>query len=212
MKKVLKKKKYSQALLSSRLGDGCFIKNGEYCFQFVCKFEDYLDYKLSCLKKIGIPFREDPKSITLSGYKEGSYSHNFISRNSTKLTEVACLTKKSVIQHLDKEGLIMYFLEDGSYHQRKHFMHLYCNSFTDEEVDALIEKLYEIYPIKRAVKRADRKKDGRSFPYLYIPVSVANIFRQDILDFLLRNNISSLLYKAGVSPSTTIETDYSESH
>ena len=212
MKKILQRK-YSQVLLSSKLGDGCFIKNGtEYCFSFVCKFEDYLDYKLDCLRAIGLPFRDNPKAITKSGYKEGAYSHNFLSRNHPKLTEIACLDKKKAIKHLNREGLIMYFLEDGSYHQRKHFMNLYCNSFTAEEVEALIEKIYELYPIKKAVKRMDRKRDGRAFPYLYLPVGVANIFKLDIRDFLLKNNISSLLYKTGISPSTTIETNHSESH
>ena len=102
-----------------------------------------------------------------------------------------------ILHKLDIQGLVYYFLDDGTYHQRKHFGHLYCNTFSDDEVEVLIDVLYKFYPQKRCTKRFDRKKDGRQYPYIYIPVVVMNEFKKDIKNFLEENNIDSLMYKVG---------------
>ena len=102
-----------------------------------------------------------------------------------------------ILHNLDKQGLVYYFLDDGTFHQKKHFGHLYCNTFSDEEVETLIDVFYKFYPQKRCSKRIDKKKDGRQYPYIYIPVVVMNEFREDIYNFLTENDIVSLKYKIG---------------
>lgn len=77
-------------------------------------------------------------------------------------------------------------------------MHIYCNEFSVEETNKLIEKFYQLYPIKACSFRWDKKKDGRKYPYIYIPVKTANVFKEDIKDFLLTNEINSMLYKVGI--------------
>lgn len=198
-------KKY-QGLLSSRLGDGGFIRNGvNYSVQFVSKFRDYLEFKRNLFISYGLPIRDNNITKLYSGYKEGAFSYQFYTRNSSIITEVALMTKIDVINYLNLEGLIMYYLEDGSFHQKKRFSHLYCNTFNPQEVNALIEKIYSIYPVKPPTLRWDRKRDGREFPYLYLPVPTTNELCEDTLNFLESNNIESLKYKVGISPSTTIE-------
>ena len=206
------KKVENQCLLSSKLGDGGFYLNGKtHYFLFVSKEKDYLMYKLNQLREAGIPMKDSPVGITKSGYKEGNFSFSFITRNSEKLSKVALMSVREAVDAMSLDGLIMFYLEDGTFHQRKHFMHIYCNTFSVEEAQYLIEKIYSLYPIKKCAIRWDKKKDGRKYPYLYIPVSVANVFKEDVKTFLEDNKIYSLLYKVGISPSTTIENTNSES-
>ena len=109
-----------------------------------------------------------------------------------------------ILDSLDLHGLILYYLDDGSLHKRKHFMHIYCNCFNYDETEHLIDIIYKFFPIKRCSHRFDKKKDGRKFNYIYIPTAVAYEFSIVVYKFLVDNNISSLLYKA-ISPSQTIE-------
>ena len=54
----------------------------------------------------------------------------------------------------------------------------------------------------------NKKKDGRKYPYLYIPVDTTKALIEDVFEFVEDNQLHSLYYKIGKSiPSTTIETD-----
>lgn len=210
------KKKYCQALLSSKLGDGGFYKNGngDYYFGFVCKELMYLKFKRDFILKRNRKLRllgSEPITKVFSGYKEGSYSYSFRTNRHRSLKSIAEMSVEEAIDNLDLDGLIMFYLEDGTYHKNKHFMHIYCNTFTIEECNYLIEKIYKFYPIKKCAIRYDRKKDGRKYPYIYIPVSVSNIFKLDVLEFIRLNDLACFLYKVGDSPSTTIENTNNES-
>lgn len=207
----MKTEKYNQLLLSGKIGDGCYVTQtseklrfGEYRYSmsFTSKNLDYLAHKKLELKKLGVVTGKFKK--VESGYKKGNFSSVFYTRVHPYLTKIGNISILECVNNLNMKGLIYYYLDDGTYHQKRHFMQLYCNTFNEEEVNALIEKIYEIYPIKRCSKRWDRKKDGRKYPYLYIPVSTSNIFKEDVKNFLINNDIPSMLYKSG-SPSTTIE-------
>jgi len=100
------------------------------------------------------------------------------------------------IAGLTKTDLIMWYLDDGSYHIKRHTMHLYCNTLTDTQVNILIERTASLYSIAPR-KRTDRKRDGRSFPYLYFPRTLVEVFRLDVEQFLLRHKTKSLFYKIG---------------
>lgn len=195
-----------QLLYSLKLGDGCFITqrktaNKTYRVQTSSIKFDYLKYKENILNKYGIETK-DVKCT--SGYKVESKIYGFTTHVNRQVTEVGRMSKLEIINKLDINGLICYYLDDGSLHKTKHTMHLYTCSFTDLEVDYLIEKIYELFPIKKCNKRYERKKDGRIFPLIYIPVAVAKEFNNYVRDFLLHNNINSMLYKTFL-PSQTIE-------
>lgn len=194
-------------ILSGKLGDGCIFKNNEgqkdYNISFVSKNLDYLTYKRDELSKV---VKVSNLRKQKSGYKEGAFSFTFTTYMSTLVTNVANLSVTECIEALTKESFIMFYLDDGTYHQKKHFMHLYCNEFTELEVESLISKVYSLYPYKRCSLRWDKKKDGRKYPYIYIPVKTASEIKKDVENFLIKNEIYSLLYKVGVdSPSETIE-------
>lgn len=193
----------NQLLLSAKFGDACYVNMGKnYKVMFQNKNLDYLSYKKNELNKLGI-YTRDFQTVK-SGYKKGSFSYSLDTRVNSILTEYAEIPNIQAIRAFNKEGLILFYLDDGTYHQNKHFMHLYCNTFSDIEVDELIKVFFKHYPQKLCAKRVDRKKDGRSYPYIYIPVVVAEVFKKDVHKFLIKNDIPSLLYKTGL-PSQTIE-------
>jgi len=202
------KKLVNPILLSGKLGDGCIYKNNEEQLDFNISFVsinlDYLSYKRDQLSKI---VKVGNIRTQKSGYKSGAFSYTFATHMSKHITKVANMSISECIESLNKESFIMYYLDDGTYHQKKHFMHLYCNKFTVEETQQLIDKIYSMYPVKIGALRWDKKRDGRAYPYIYIPVKTANEIRKDVEKFLIKNEIHSMLYKVGIdSPSETIET------
>lgn len=199
----LKSREPSQLLYSLKLGDGGFVQNstGErfgrvtYSLLISSINLDYLVHKKTELERQGI-FTQ-PLRTAKSGFKEDSIIYVFGTRVHYHITKVANMKISDILHKLDIQGLVYYFLDDGTFHQKKHFGHLYCNTLNDEEVDILINVLYKFYPQKKCVKRIDKKKDGRQYPYIYIPVVVMNEFKKDIEKFLKANEINSLIYKVG---------------
>lgn len=193
-----------QLLYSGKLGDGCLIKqsktsNAIITFNTICI--DYLIHKKCILEQNNIT----TSHITygLSGYKKGRKIPRFSSRVDERITRVYDMTKLECIKSLDKQGLIYLFLDDGSLHKTKLFGNIYCNSFNEEEVKALINKIFELYPGVRCSKLIDRKKDGREYPYVSIKKATMFDFLKDIQDFVIKYDIQDMFYKANI-PSTTI--------
>ena len=187
-----------QLLLSGKIGDGSFVnqrktenKTYRYCTNSICK--DYIDHKkLVCDKYCLSTVYELNK---YSGYIPNKQLYAFRTKVHNETTIVGNMTTEEVLQQLDKLGLIYYYLDDGSLHKHKHFMHLYCNNFTSNQAEMLADIIEKFYPQKRCTVRYEHKKDGRVFAVIYIPVIVAKEFSKDVRDFLERHQITSLLYK-----------------
>lgn len=195
-----------QLLLSLRLGDGSFItqnktENKNYHVITSSINKDYIEYKRNVLEQNGIFVRSMKCS---SGYKKSSQIFGISTRISKEISIVGNLSMTDCINNLDMTGLIMLYLDDGSLHKNKRTMHLYCNSFKDDDVLALVEKIHELLPQKSVSVYFDRKRDGRVFPYLYFPRCVVDTLNIYVRDFLIQNNINSLLYKTFL-PSQTVE-------
>lgn len=193
-----------QLLYSGKLGDGCIVRqsptsNASILFNTINM--DYLVHKKCILEQNDI----STSHITYgtSGYKKGRLIPRFSSRVDERITKVANMSKLECIKALDKQGLIYLFLDDGSLHKHKLFGNIYCNSFNDEEIQALIDKIYELYPGTRCSKLYDRKKDGRVYPYISIKKVTMFDFLIDIRKFVEKYDIQDMFYKAGI-PSTTI--------
>lgn len=194
-----------QFLYSARLGDGCFYRRNEkqnYLFTFTSYNNEYINFVYNYFKSL--EYSPYPIRDILSGFKVGSKGYTFQTRVHTDFTYVASLTVSECVNALDVEGLAFFYLDDGSYHKNKHFGHLYCNTFSVDDVNALIEKFYSLYPIKRCSLRWDRKKNGKCYPYIYIPVSVMNEFKKDVKVIIDKYDLHSFDYKVGL-PSQTIE-------
>ncbi len=198
-------KELNQLLLSLRLGDGSYPcsseKLGTYKLYTSSIKEDYIKYKRSILTKNGIYTRDVNAK---SGYGSDKKIFAFSTNIEKCISEVAVMDKIDVINSLDMNGLILYYLDDGSLHKSKRTIHLYCSSFSDEEVECLVNKVHELLKEKIPKRYNDIKRDGRVFPYLYLPVDTAKVLSEYTREFLLNNKIDSLLYKT-IPPSQTIE-------
>jgi hypothetical protein len=193
-------------ILNAKLGDGTIVHQGHVnCYMgFTSKCMDVLCYKRDLAGGYSpTNFRDVP-----SGYKDGAVSRTFTTRSHVDITEMYYTSYEECIDMLTKEDLALWYLDDGSLHKHKKFMHLYCNMFSEEEALKLADKIYSMYPIKKPSVRWDKKKDGREYVYLYIPAPTAREFGKDVLSLIEENQLYSMLYKVQVldAPSTTIET------
>lgn len=201
----LKRKTIPQILLSAKLGDGSYAKcptNINYCFRFTSYKLDYISHVKSQIDKLG--YYTGNLATTKSGFKKGSFGYTFSTRVHPYFTKIALMSISEALDLITKLGLCYLFLDDGSLHKHKFFGHIYCNSFNDAEVEKLIEVMYKYYPQKKCSKRIDKKKDGRKYPYIYIPVQVMNVFKEDVKKLIDKYELHSFDYKV-VSPSQTIE-------
>ena len=181
--------------INARLGDGmlhCRFKNAYLSMQ--SKNLDWLTVKRDICLKDGL----NPQHIVMkkSGYTGELSIYTFMTLVHEKITEVYKAEMPDILSNLTKEDLCFWYLDDGSYHKNRYTMHLYCNQLNEDESEVLISRihqLYEIYP----TKRYDRKKDGRSFIYLYFPRELTEIFRKDVEKILVKYKVKSLFYKIG---------------
>lgn len=194
---------YKQLLLSGKLGDGGIVtqvKNAYITFNTINR--DYLEYKYEVLARGG--FNMSKITYGTSGYNKEVKIPRISTGVDLRISAVRDLSVTQAIGQLDKIGFVQLYLDDGSYKLKKRCAHLYINSFSEEEVVAMVDKIEELYGEKRCSIYQDRKKDGRSFPYLYIPVTTMALILVDVQKFLIENKLYSLYYKGGL-PSTTIE-------
>lgn len=189
-----------------KIGDGCYVTQSSgaektYRVKTNPTNEDYIRHKEAVINKYGLTTRH----ITCtSGYKSTSNIFGFTTHVTAETTLVGNMSKHDVIRELDINGVVYYYLDDGSLHNKKHYMNIYCCSFSDDEAKELILKLYTLFPQKMCSLLHDNKKDGRVFPYIYVPTVVAKELSAITRKFLIDNCISSLMYKT-ISPSQTIE-------
>jgi len=151
-----------------------------------------LGYKVSRLKEAH------------SGYHKGSKLVKFSTKVDKRLTSAYKKEKCKVIELLTKEDLVVWYIDDGSWHKNKKTMHLYCNMLTGKELNTLISLIDGYYGVK-PTKRLDKKKDGREYPYLYFPRKLVELFKVDVKCFLEKHQLNSLLYKIGETSETIRE-------
>lgn len=196
-----------QLLLTSRIGDGNIARNGKNMYIYYSSvLQDYMLYKHKVIST-EYPCADVKLKDNSKGYNKHGTIYYFSTYTNEKFNKLAEMSKETIIESLDYFGYLMYYLDDGAYHKAHRTMHLYCNSFTDSEVDRLIQKIYELFPIKPCRKRVDKKKDGRSYPYLYVPVDTVKAIIAYYKDFMLNEPLlHCMLYKLGL-PSQTIESN-----
>lgn len=199
------KRKFNPILISGCIGDGHLIHDSkEFRMSFSSIKLDYITYKRDLLMtKFYVSKLWTKKG---SGFKKENITYEFATGSSKEITRLAKMTKTEIINLITKEVLVLYFLDDGTFRRNKNQIHLYCNSFSEQEASELADKIFELYPIKKCSIKFDRKKDGRCYPYLYMPVATTKEFIKDVERFLKTNKIYDMYYKSTLDlPSTTIE-------
>lgn len=185
----------SRIAINARIGDGRLgdsSKNANISF--------YSTDKLLLEHKERILLAEGYSGINwgtqLSGYGGTKTIYKMYTHVSEKATIVRDLPIEDILCTLDEHDLIMWYLDDGSWHIKRHTMHLYSNMLDAEQSQILIERIEHLYGIAPRL-RTDRKQDGRSFYYLYFPRELVVKFRPIVRQYLIDNALSTLYYKVG---------------
>ena len=192
-----------QILLTAKIGDGCLVKQCKNAnAHYMGVVEDYITYKHDLLAQ-SYKCSEVRLKDNSAGFNKNGIIYIFNTLVNKDITEVYNLSKLEIISQLDYFGFLIYFFDDGSYHKVRNTMHIYCNSFSSEEVEALKSKIFELFPYKICRDRWDIKKDGRKYPYLYIPRVTVEAIKDYYTDFVKsRPLLHCMLYKLGTPPQT----------
>lgn len=186
---------YSRIAKNARLGDGCVIKPSRNAYMsFMTTDLSLILLKRKMCDKEGITYGK--LGTQKSGYGGTKTIHKFDSHVNEKITEVAGASISELVETLDKEDLFLWYMDDGSWHKTRNTMHLYSNMLNDDETDELITQIGDIYGIAPR-PRKDRKRDGRSFNYLYFPRELVKLFRPEFKDYVMSYELDSMYYKFG---------------
>jgi hypothetical protein len=188
--------------INAKLGDGCLYTRSEtnnVHAIFNGKNVQWITFKRDLAKKNG--FKTSPIRPSYSGYKNDWSLVQFYTNRSIELTEVYYTERVDVLQQLSKMDLILWYIDDGSWHKTRGTMHLYCNALNESELNVLADRIEHLYGVRPTLTQ-DRKKDGRSYPYFYFPKALVHKFRRDVRRFLKWLELDSLYYKVGETSET----------
>lgn len=188
---------YSRIAKNARLGDGCVAKQStskNAQLSFISTDLDVLKVKRQMCIEEGFYCR-DFRTQT-SGYGGTKTIYNFHTRIHENITKIYHAEIKDLINTLDKEDLFLWYMDDGSWHKNSFTMHLYSNMLDDDETNDLIKQIGDIYGILPRARK-DRKKDGRSFNYLYFPRQLVKLFRPEFKEYVMSHELESMYYKFG---------------
>lgn len=131
---------------------------------------DYALYKIKLLKRLNWVGRNS---------RDGSY--HYLSKSYPCLNKyygIFYRTNKktineNILDKINELGLLIWYMDDGSYHKRDKTTNIYTNCFTIEEqkiIKGWFEKKWGIYP------KIHKTKDPKNYPdkiwyYLYFPVN-----------------------------------------
>lgn len=187
--------RFSRMAKNAILGDGS-VKDNKTTAVITYYSTDLklLKHKVKLLKEEGIDIA--CWGTQKSGYGGTKKIYNLRAVASKTVKEASDVGIESLLQDLDKEDLYLWYLDDGSWHKNANTMHLYSNMLTEEQSNILIDRIEELYGIKARLN-VDRKKDGRSFYYLYFPRELVKVFRPELKEYLIQHKIDTMYYKFG---------------
>jgi hypothetical protein len=182
--------------INARLGDGCYFKY-KTCKHWSISFsgveKNWIEHK-HVISKSNNKVYKRPQSLKAYGTKPIYFLH----MTSCEVDCYAIMSIEEIINKMEIEDVIALYFDDGSWHKKKHFMHIYTNSFNKDENLFLIKKLKELLDINCKL-RLDKKKTGKEYFYLALSVSDSNILKGIINDYIISYpNLSCFNYKIGL--------------
>lgn len=119
----------------------------------------------------------------------------------SKSVLVEDLNKINQINKLSLDDFYLWLIDDGSFHKTKHFINLNSHALSKAENEELQKYLMNEFEIKTTVY-TDKKKDGRLFYYLNIPVRQTRIILPEFKKFIITHNLYGYEYKVGETSQT----------
>lgn len=154
-----------QVLLSAYFGDGCFFKLGQYYrAKYSSKYREYILFKQSNL--LTLPYGSSIMNMNC-GYKHAQI-FSFDTYQHPTIDHIYNSSVENNLNRLTELGIAMWFYDDGSLHNKKHFYNLNTHSFDKQtNKNIFIPYFKDIWGISPTLAY-DRKSDGRIFTYLRI--------------------------------------------
>ena len=184
-----------QIIYGSALGDGSLEKslankNCEYRLKITHCDKQFNYFKFKC----------DMLHITNTRKMKSGYTNKLnINQGITKMFILdKPLSKLDIIKRLDLRGLAILYMDDGSKLSSSDYygVHISCNSFNEDETNALIQKLleYNVYSVNKPQNR-----NGKSYNEIHLNTENAKLFFELIapymnIDCYYKNPISSGSY------------------
>ncbi|MGY3188768.1 hypothetical protein [Lysinibacillus sp. TE18511] len=184
----------SRIAINARLGDGMLGKGKNASITFMSTDKELLELKERMLIAEG--YKGIKWGTQRSGYGGTKTIFNLRTFVDERATIVRDISIDALLTQIDELDLILWYLDDGSWHKGANTMHLYSNMLTEHQSTLLVNRIEELYGIRPKIN-IDRKKDGRQFYYLYFPRDLTKLFRPKVKEFLLKNSLTSLYCKFG---------------
>ena len=157
-----------QVVLTGVVGDGCLAKINptarHYIYSTNSRFKVYIKFKQNFLTNLRY-------SKCCMGKNKGYTRNNifqFHTQGHPEITAIALDSIENNLQKLTDLGIALWFYDDGSLHQKKHFYNLNTQAFSKK----IQEELFIPFLKKRlgvmATLAQDKKLDGRHFYYIRI--------------------------------------------
>ncbi|MBS3114384.1 hypothetical protein J4448_04745 [Candidatus Woesearchaeota archaeon] len=129
--------------------------------------KDYLIYKINLLQRLKWTTRKSKQGILYQSrsFPCLNYYYHLFYKNNKKIVN------SSILEKLDKLGLLIWYMDDGTYHKRdrRAFLHTNCFSY-DEQL--IIQKYFEekwgIYT-KVYISQGKNKYNGKVWYYISFP-------------------------------------------
>ena len=199
-----------QLLLTTKIGDGCIYKDKDcktYRPSYSSVNKEYLLFKQKVFRLDGYGTSNIKTRVRSSGYNTDGVINELYIYVNKEFKDYYYMSKeeeKNFFEILKELGFLMYYLDDGSFNSSNNNMRIHCCDFTESEVTILVDKIYELFPVKKCSIHWQRKDCGKKYPYLYVPRKTAIEIVKYYEEFMKNEPLlSCMIYKFGL-PSQTI--------
>lgn len=151
-----------QVILSGVLGDGSLSKSGRLFYNSIHK--EYMEFKKEILGELS---KSNVRTKMNTGYKRAEI-HSISSLTNEYGKQIFEKGVENFLSDLDELGLAMWFYDDASKHKVASFYNINTHHFPEDFQRKYFIPLLNSLNIYPRIAY-DKKKDGRCFPYLYIP-------------------------------------------
>ena len=199
-----------QLLLTAKIGDGCIYKDKNcktYRPSYSSVNKEYLLFKQKVFRLEGYGTSNVKTRVRNSGYNTDGVINELYIYVNKEFKDYYYMSKEEAICKLDHFGFLMYYLDDGSLNSSNNTMRIHCCDLTESEITILVDKIYELFPVKKCSIHWQTKDCGKKYPYLYVPrktaIEIVNYYEEFMKNEPL---LSCMTYKFGL-PSQTIESN-----
>ncbi|MCA9381695.1 hypothetical protein KC678_05495 [Candidatus Dojkabacteria bacterium] len=184
-------KNEEQLIISGIFGDGCLFKQTAkyHNYKGSSIHREYVEFKKSIFTSLSC---SNINTTLNAGYKVGNI-YSITSQAHPEISKIKNDSMENNLNKLEELGLAIWFYDDGSFHNKKHFYNLNSHALSyDLQNDVLIPLLKNKLDINATIAY-DRKVDGRIFTYLRVNKISGNAL--NISDLLKKYPMKCFKYK-----------------